>query len=190
MYYFRHIFKNGQMLQELIGDQSKSVMVYLLFSHHLSREVVLRDTIISLLEAPGARHWKLALTGHFLSRTISENVAFIYGCASIWWGAPNRENSMLRIQFEFFCLFDVMRFNTLRPRRNGHHFFRQHFFVNEYAWISIKISLKFVLRCPVNNIRALVQIMAWCHPDPGDKQLSEPMMVSLLSHIRHSALMT
>ena len=34
---------------------------------------------------------------------------------------------------------------------------------------------------PINNIPALVQIMAWRRP--GDKPLSEPMMVSLLMHI-------
>ena len=34
---------------------------------------------------------------------------------------------------------------------------------------------------PINNIPALVQIMAWRRP--GDKPLSEPMMVSLLTHI-------
>ena len=39
-----------------------------------------------------------------------------------------------------------------------------------------KISLKFVSKGPINNIPALVQIMAW--PRPGDKPLSEPMMVS------------
>ena len=33
----------------------------------------------------------------------------------------------------------------------------------------------------INNIPALVQIMAWCWR--GDKPLSEPMMVSLLTHI-------
>ena len=29
------------------------------------------------------------------------------------------------------------------------------------AWISIDISLKFVPKCPINYILALVQIMAW-----------------------------
>ena len=43
------------------------------------------------------------------------------------------------------------------------------------------MSLKFVPKCPINNIPALVQIMDWCRP--GDKPLSEPMMVSLLTHI-------
>ena len=43
-------------------------------------------------------------------------------------------------------------------------------------YYSIKISLKFVLKVRINNIPALVQIMAWCQP--GHKPLSEPMMVS------------
>ena len=54
-------------------------------------------------------------------------------------------------------------------------------FINTNVLISIKISLKFVPRGPINNIPALVQIMAWYRP--GDKPLSEPMMVSLLPHI-------
>ena len=48
-------------------------------------------------------------------------------------------------------------------------------FVNENILISITISLKFVPKGPINNIPALVQIMAWRRP--GEKPLSEPMMV-------------
>ena len=47
--------------------------------------------------------------------------------------------------------------------------------------ISIKISLKFVPKGPINNVPALIQIMAWCCP--GNKPLSGPLMVSLLMHI-------
>ena len=47
-------------------------------------------------------------------------------------------------------------------------------------WISL-ISIKFVPKVPTSNTPALVQIMAW--RQPGDKPLSEPMMVSLLTHI-------
>ena len=74
--------------------------------------------------------------------------------------------------------------NTLRPRQNGPHFADDTFkriFVNETFRISIKISLKFVPKGPINNIPALVQIMAWRRS--GDKPLSEPMMVWLLTHI-------
>ena len=74
--------------------------------------------------------------------------------------------------------------NALRPRQNGHHFaddtFKRIFF-NENVRISMKISLKFVPKGPINNIPTLVQIMAWRRS--GDKPLSEPMMVSLLTHI-------
>ena len=73
--------------------------------------------------------------------------------------------------------------NTLRPRQNGHHFpyVISNGVFNENIWISIKISLKFVTRGQINNSPSLVQIMAWRRP--GDKPLSEPMMVSLLTHV-------
>ena len=54
-------------------------------------------------------------------------------------------------------------------------------FLNENVEILIKISLKFAHRGPIKNIPALVQIKAWCRP--GNKPLSEPMMVSLLTFI-------
>ena len=73
--------------------------------------------------------------------------------------------------------------NTLRPRQNGRHFaddIFKYIFLNENVWIPIKISLKFVPKGRMNNIPALVQMMAWRRP--GDKPLSEPMMVSLPTH--------
>ena len=75
-------------------------------------------------------------------------------------------------------------FNTLRPRQNGRHFaddIFKYIFLNENLWIPIKISLKFVPKGRMNNIPALVQIMAWRLP--GDKPLFEPMMVSLPTHV-------
>ena len=72
-----------------------------------------------------------------------------------------------------FCL------NSLRPRPNRRHFADDIFkciFENENEWISPRISLKFVSKVRINNIPALVQIMAWCRP--GNKPLSETMMVS------------
>ena len=65
--------------------------------------------------------------------------------------------------------------NTLRQRQNGHDIFK-YIFLNENVWISLKISLKCVPKVRIKNIPALVQIMAWRRP--GDKPLSEPMLVS------------
>ena len=72
------------------------------------------------------------------------------------------------------CQTRVTWLNTLRLRQNGRNFADDIFkciFFNENAWISLKISLKFVRKVRINNIPALVQIMAWCRP--GDKPLSE-----------------
>ena len=54
-------------------------------------------------------------------------------------------------------------------------------FLKENVIILIKIYPKFVPDGPINTIPALVQIMAWRRP--GDKPLSEPMLVRLLMHI-------
>ena len=69
-------------------------------------------------------------------------------------------------------------------RQNGWHFpdniFKCIFFTKNVS-ILLKISLKFVPNVQINNISTLVQMMAW--RQPGNKPLSEPMMVSLLTFI-------
>ena len=83
-------------------------------------------------------------------------------------------------------------FSILRPQ-NWRHFADDIFkciFLNEKVWISLKFSLTFVAKVRIGNSSALVQIMAWHRP--CDKPLSEPMMVSLPSHIclsRHQWVM-
>ena len=99
------------------------------------------------------------------------------------WHKPCRTFHPWCLCIKTRCLSDVdMGINSLRPRQNGRHFADDIFkciFLNEIIWISIKIS--FVPKGQINNIPALIQIMAWRRP--GDKPLSEPMMVSLLTHI-------
>ena len=60
--------------------------------------------------------------------------------------------------------FVCVHFNTLRRRQNRRHFpddFFKCIFLNGNVWIPIKNSLKFVPKGPINNIPALVWIMAW-----------------------------
>ena len=74
--------------------------------------------------------------------------------------------------------------NTLRPRQDGRYFaddVLKCIFLNENVWISLKIPLKLVPSGPINNIPALVQIMAWHRP--GDKPLSESMLVFVPTYI-------
>ena len=109
---------------------------------------------------------------------------FLYYCMNCWWtdGQTNRQTGRQC----HTIIHPIYRqvYNTLRPRQNGHHFPDDIFifiFLNENVWISVKISLKFVPKGSINNIPALIQIMAW--RQPGDKPLSESMLVSLLTPI-------
>ena len=77
-----------------------------------------------------------------------------------------------------------MTVEHIEAEKNSRHFPDDIFkciFFNENVWISPQISLKFVPRGPINNIPSLGKIMAWRRP--GDKPLSDPMMVSVLTHI-------
>ena len=77
--------------------------------------------------------------------------------------------------------------NTLRPRQDRRHFADDIFkwiVFDENCCILIKFSLKYVRKGPIDNNPALVQIMAWRRS--GDKPLSEPMMISLSTHIHPS----
>ena len=134
----------------------------------------------------------------------SFSLSKIWYFALEWFALIDRENILLDVtvvsvrQHDVNVLFDGIwtswdtlhtgdrwvAINKLRPRQNGRHFaddISKYIFLYENARISLKISLKFVPNVRINNIPALAQIMAWRRP--GDKPLSEPMVVSLLTHI-------
>ena len=75
-------------------------------------------------------------------------------------------------------------FKHIEAETNGRHFANDIFkciFLNENVRIPIRILLRFGPKGPVDNIPAMVQIMAWRRP--GDKPLSEPMIVNLPTYI-------
>ena len=53
--------------------------------------------------------------------------------------------------------------------------------LNENVWILTKTSLTFLPKDPINDIPALLQIMAWRRL--GDEPLSKPMLVRLRTHV-------
>ena len=126
------------------------------------------------------QNWKQNMMLSSVNNTVPAN-----GLASLGETALTRSgttNYGSCIYFGFGPVFEL--FNKLKPRENLRHFAENTFkciFLNEDVRIFIKISLKFVPKGPINNIPALVQLMAWHWP--GDKPLSEPMMVRLLMHI-------
>ena len=78
--------------------------------------------------------------------------------------------------------------NSLRPRRNRRHFADDIFkciFLNEYVWIPIKMSLKYVPKGPINNI-----------PDSGLAPIRRQAIIwtndgkFIDAYMRHSASMS
>ena len=65
----------------------------------------------------------------------------------------------------------ILQVNTLRPKQNGRHIpddIFKHIFLIENVWISIKISLKFVHKGPIDNnpadnglVRNRLQAIIW-----------------------------
>ena len=86
----------------------------------------------------------------------------------------------------------LIAFTTLRVIQNGHHFADDMFnciFLNEYLWILDEISLKYIPLGLIDNIAALLQILA-CRLF-GAKPLSEAMVVCFAdAYMRHSASMS
>ena len=76
------------------------------------------------------------------------------------------ENTIHRAAWSQLKIDGICDINVLRPRQNGRHFpgdILKCIFLNENVWISLKISLNFVPKVRINNIPALVQIMATSH---------------------------
>ena len=77
--------------------------------------------------------------------------------------------------------------NSSPPGQNGCHFAADTFkciFMNENPCILIQISLKFVPKGPIDNIPALVQVMAWRRT--GGKPLPEAMLTRFTdAYMRH-----
>ena len=144
--------------------------------------------------------WQLSLENRILSRYLTQLVChlliqnndfchiFLFSNTrgvGILWSDPI---DMLTVTFAhslaYWYSIEHSALAVLRPKRTGRHFpddISRCIFFNENVWILIKISLKFVPKGIINNIPALVQIMA-CRL-VGAKPLSEPMMVILLTHI-------
>ena len=142
--------------------------------------------------------WQIATCGYQLSKLPRKIMKTLVGqrksvswsprlneCGRASWiyckvkGPPN-PTSVIKSNHKQHITSAVEFFITLRPRQYGRHFPDDIFkciFLNENVWILITISLIFFPRVELNNIPALVQIMAWRRR--GDKPLSEPMMVSL-----------
>ena len=115
--------------------------------------------------------------------TICNWILFDHICKKLLMHIASFTNLNDQLQWICICL-NLIFLNSLRPRQNGRNFSDDIFkciFLNKNIQILIKISLNFVPKGSINDIPSLVQIMVWRRP--SDKPLSEPIMVSLLTHL-------
>ena len=137
----------------------------------------------TVLYHESARTWSIPLPNIQLRRALI--FSLLITSTNCWTNSPvvgDLRCTDAHVNMNGYCAQKAV--NTLRPRQNGRHFADDIFkciLLNENVWIPNEISLKFVPTGPINNIPSLVQIMAWCRP--GNKPLSEPMMVSSLTHV-------
>ena len=164
------IIKNGLYIETWPWYFAVTMIFFGLRSH------LIRSNLV--MTRPHASHpAKIHTTYHF--SFVKFNFKFwSLSCTYIWRSCASYEIVV------YYNLVMARRVNTLKPRQNGRHFaddIFKYIFLNKNVWIPIKISLKFVSKGRINIIPAFVQIMA--RRRPGDKPLSEPMMVSLPTHI-------
>ena len=119
-------------------------------------ETMLQCTVVSHWLSPYSE-WSLDITTLFVS-----SLSIFASDKPVTWGQPWER-----------C------FNTSSLRQNGRHpddIFKC-IFLNKNVWISIRISLKFVPKVPIDNKASLVQIMAWHWI--GNKPLFEPWPIQI-----------
>ena len=91
------------------------------------------------------------------------------------------QNAVVLHVIQYWIKYHICRVcirNSLRLRQNGRQFtgdiLSSAFILEWNAIISIKISMSFVPKGPINSVPALVRIMDWRRT--GDKPLYEPMI--------------
>ena len=121
---------------------------------------------------------------HWVNQWHSSGIPMYTGPVSVHWLFY-----AYTIYIYICCYHIAWSFLHIEAGGNGRHFPDVIFkciFCSQNVYVSITISLNFVPMISVNNIPVFVHIMAWCRP--GDKPLSEPMMVLFTdAFMRHAA---
>ena len=123
----------------------------------------------------------------FIHENALENVVCLLPFSSLNVGMHSEQIIVGNKTFQHKCQYIGMVIGMVNldgrafpPGQNGCHFADDIFrciFVNEKCYILNKISLNCVPKGPIDNIRAVVKIMAWCRI--GDKPLSKPMLTQI-----------
>ena len=142
---------------------------------------------MSKLRVTGLCEWNSPMTGELPAQRASnaKNV-------SIWW----RHHGLFLFQRFDLSGAEVGIFQevSIMATTSGSQAIKNHnistgemtnfsFFFNEHVWISIKISLKFVPKGPIDNNLMLVHVLAWCRT--GEKPFPNQMLTQVTAYMRH-----
>ena len=116
------------------------------------------------LKSPAAR----VFVRQFVQANIKRNIKALHDCP--FWGETTGGSPSKVKRFHAKTSHGItnkLDINTLRPRRNGRHF------TDDILIFVFLISLKLMLRNPIDDRSAMVQVVAWRRT--GDMPLSEAM---------------
>ena len=131
-------------------------------------------------------HWIiLILNGfNFTCKERLHNFVYTHGSQQNVIYINDKYCALVELQINDIIMLGMIGALTHWGRQNDNNFAETIFWLtilNRNVQIAINNSIQFVPKSPINNIPVLVQTMAWGRP--GDRPLSEPMMVSSLTHI-------
>ena len=166
-------------------------MIFLSLSTHksISTYVFANHTSLKMAAAMDFVSWLICRSKVWWNKTIPSSSYIECEAHGGWettWNHPS-----LRIWYIYQYSAGVhcnvkYHLNSSPPGQNGRHLpddVLKCIFMNGKVCMLIPISLKFVRKSPINNIPALVQVMAWHWS--GDKPLSEPMLKCWPSSLTH-----
>ena len=145
-----------------IAKKSTGILMTQSRSHICVRHLKVHGYIIIFLTSS-----RIFLTLHFLKFLFSGHTWCRFPTISIYYASPFLTHLLLN-KMAAILADDIFKC----------------IFLNENFRISIDMSQKSVLKGPIHNKWALVQVMAWCRT--GNKSLPEPMLTQFTdAYMRH-----
>ena len=115
---------------------------------------------IEFVLSGGTKVWHVGILHHENNFGIVVGIA-VFALSTTSSATSDKVDILTNLGFQ--CIYSMF-FNTLRPRQDGRHYPDDVFkiiFLNENVQISIKISLKFIPKGPINIIPALESGGTW-----------------------------
>ena len=165
-----------------IEDNGLNVINLMASFNHFAFSITILALASHHRKAFNTRHHEYKGYKVFIYENIKYDIATFLAKREIIWLILRSVKPILG-EAKHFIRYSVKRIdwgwliNSSSPGQNGRHFADDLFkciFLNEKFCISIRISLKIVPKCSIDNKSALVQVMVWRRT--GDNPSFEPML--------------